>query len=150
MAGTLVGQRWSASGSSSSLSLCLLPEALMSKSLGTTEKSFRAGGRAEAVIIPKVKSSSTSMPLLKQDIHFHTRYIPSKENPADGPLKVSTITAPSSLQLSFPAQKTHMPLWHASHTSIGDLAPTTLSSLTIQTGHGWWCLLMGQWIRWPN
>ena len=28
--------------------------------------------------------------------------------------------------------------------------PPTQSALTIQTGHGRWCLLMGQWVSWPH
>ena len=34
-------------------------------------------------------------------------------------------------------------------TSTCDLTPTTLSPPTIQTGHGWWCQLMGRWVSWP-
>ena len=36
-----------------------------------------------------------------------------------------------------------------SSTSTCDLTPTTLSPPTIQTGHGWWCQLMGWWVSWP-
>ena len=34
-------------------------------------------------------------------------------------------------------------------TSTCDFTPTTLSPPTIQTGHGWWCQLMGRWVSWP-
>ena len=54
------------------------------------------------------------------------------------------------LQLTFRGSS-NPEAWYSpfSSTSTCDLTPTTLSPLTIQTGHGWWCQLMGRWVSWP-
>ena len=78
----------------------------------------------------------------------------------------ASMPTPSFYVLAPSPSSCHWYLHHSCHhsgchhiklgaTSIGDLAPTMLSPLTIQTGHGWWGLLMGQWVsglhwRWTS
>jgi hypothetical protein len=107
-AGTSAGQKQSVSGSSFSHLHQPYPEALTPKSLETTEGSLRAGGRAEARNKPTNDIFKHIHALSEaQDILFHTRYVPSKENPADGPsrgefhhrsLLLPAITIPLSLR----------------------------------------------------
>ena len=104
MVGTLVGQRWWDSGSSSSLYPRLPPEAPTSKSLGTTEGSSKVGGRAEVVTNPQMKSSSTSMPSLKCRTSISIQdTCPAKKTQQTAPVIANIIMAPSSFpQSSFP------------------------------------------------
>jgi hypothetical protein len=75
--GTLDGQKLLASSSSLTPSSHPTLLAATSRFTVTTAGSSRAGGKAEAGIYPLTLSSARST--------VHTRYIPSKANPADGP-----------------------------------------------------------------
>ena len=119
MVGTWVGQGQWDSGSSSSLYPRLPPEAPTSKSLGTTEKSSKVGGRAEVVTNPQMKSSSTSMPSLKCRTSISIQDMcPAKKTQQTAPLEANIIMAPSSSpQSSFPkrSDNTYATLMCLSH-----------------------------------